>query len=319
MNKFIIKVVIAMLALVVLLPMAGYSQEKEMRVKTVKVVNGEKIVTDTIFIVTDDEDEITKTMSWVMDTDSVRTVTMDVDTDIKTEDGKQIIIVTKGSDGSVVTSHGDKEMKYVIKIKEDNEGEQKVIIIENDSEMILHDGDMHKFHDDIEETKTIRIELDGEKIILLEELDDLGALVELKELEALGELSKLKNIVIDIPDSFEFHGYHKTGFHDSHSNVVTDKELRDAGIRNKVDRLDVSNININIDNGVVDLEFKLASDGTPRIIVYNYFGDKVFTGKPELLGDEYAIKIDLSKKQHGVYYLQVIQKDASLTEKLRLY
>ena len=161
----------------------------------------------------------------------------------------------------------------------------------------------------MEELKIIRIELDGEKIIMLNELGELDELLE------LSELSELQNIVIDIPDGPDFHGYHKF---DYHSNTITDKELRDAGIKNKVDRLDVSNININIDNGVVDLIFKLASEGTPKIIVYNYFGDKVFTGKPELMGGEYTIKIDLSKKQYGTYYLQIIQKDASLTEKLKL-
>ncbi len=322
MNKLIIKSVIAILVLVFLLPITGFSQEKEMRVKTVKIVNGEKIVTDSVFIVTDGDEEITKTMSWVMDTDSVGTITMDIDTEVDTENGKKIIVVTKGSDDGVAISNGDIELKYVIKIEEEEGGEHKVIVIEDDSEMIFYGDDMHKVHKELEEhmeeLKTIRIELDGEKIIMLEELDDLGALIELKELEALGELSELKNIVIDIPDAPDFHGYHKFDYHDNHSNVVTDKDLRDAGIKNKVDRLDVSNININLENGVVDLEFKLASEGTPKIVVYNYFGDKVFTGKPELIGGEYNIKIDLSKKQHGTYYLQIIQKDASLTEKLKL-
>ncbi|MFK5857381.1 MAG: hypothetical protein QM503_14730 [Bacteroidota bacterium] len=318
MNKFIINTGIAMLVLAMILPIAGMSQEKEVRMKTVKIVNGEKIVTDTTYTVNEGDEDITSTMSWVMDTDSLGTVTMDIDMDIDTQNGKQIFIVTKGSDGSVVTSHGDKEMKYVIKIEEDGDGEHKVVVIENDSEFIFDGIDIHKFHDEMKELKTMRIELDGERIVLLEELGELSALVELKELEALSELSELQNIVIDIPDMPDFHNYHKFEFHDNHSNVVTDKELRDAGIRNKVDRLDVSNIDINIDNGVVDLEFKLGSEGTPKIIVYNYFGDKVFTGKPELMGGEYTIKIDLSKKQHGTYYLQIIQKDASLTEKLML-
>ncbi len=316
MNKLIIKSVIAILALVFLLPITGFSQEKEMRVKTVKIVNGEKIVTDSVFIVTDGDEEITKTMSWVMDTDSLGTITMDIDTEINTENGKKIIVVTKGSDGNVVKSHGDIEMKYVIKIEEEEGGEHKVIVIEDDSEMIFYGDDMHKIHKELEEQmeelKTIRIELDGEKIIMLNELGELDELLE------LSELSELKNIVIDIPDGPDFHGYHNFDFHDNHSNTITDKELRDAGIKNKVDRLDVSNININIDNGVVDLTFKLASEGAPKIVVYNYFGDKVFTGKPELMGGEYNIKIDLSKKQHGTYYLQIIQKDASLTEKLKL-
>jgi len=317
MNKLIIKSVIAILALVVLLPIVGLSQEKEMRVKTVKIVNGEKVVTDSIFVVTNGEDEITKTMSWVMDADSIATITMDIDTDISTENGKKIIVVTNGSSRGGMTSNGDTEMKYIIKVEEDEGGEHKVVVIENDSEIFLDDADMHKFHSEIEELKTICIKLDGEKIVMLNELDELGTLVELRELETLGNITELENIIIDIPDTPEFHNYHMFNFNNN-SNIVTDKELRDAGIRNKVDRLDISNININIDNGVVDLEFKLGSEGTPKVVIYNYFGDKVFVGKPELLGGKYTIKIDLSKKQHGTYYLQIIQKNASLTEKLKL-
>ncbi len=45
---------------------------------------------------------------------------------------------------------------------------------------------------------------------------------------------------------------------------------------------------------------------------------KVFSGKPELMGGKYVIKIDLSIKQHGTYYLQVVQKNSSFTKKLRL-
>jgi len=318
MNRLINYVVIAILVLVVLIPITGFSQKKEMRVKTVKVIDGKKIVTDSVFFVNDDEKEITKTMSWVFDSDSVGSMTMDIDidADVETESGKRVYVVTTSSTGKDLTSHGDKEMKYVIKIDEDNEGEHKVVVIEDENEMILYGDEIHMFHEEIEEymeeLKTISIELDGGKIIMLNELAELENIME------LSELSELENIIIDMPEVPEFHGYHNFEFHDSHSNVITDKELRDAGIKNKVDRLDVSKIKINIDNGVVDLEFKLASDGTPKIIVYNYFGDKVFTGKPELMGGEYNIKIDLSKKQHGTYYLQIIQKDASLTEKLRL-
>jgi len=95
-------------------------------------------------------------------------------------------------------------------------------------------------------------------------------------------------------------------------------ELRDAGIKNKADRLAIENINLNIDDGVVALSFSLKTEGSPKIVVYNFFGDKVFSGKPELMNGNYELKIDLSTKQHGVYYLQIVQKNRSFTEKLKL-
>jgi hypothetical protein len=107
-------------------------------------------------------------------------------------------------------------------------------------------------------------------------------------------------------------------FFEMDDNRVTDKELRDAGIKNKPDRLDIENINLNIDDGVVDLSFALKTEGTPKVVVYNFFGDKVFSGKPELMNGHYELKMDLSTKQHGVYYLQIVQKNSSLTEKLKL-
>mgnify|MGYP000630955696 CR=1 FL=1 len=88
--------------------------------------------------------------------------------------------------------------------------------------------------------------------------------------------------------------------------MVSDKELRDAGISNKSDRLDVEDLNIDIVDGVVDVDFIVLSEGALKVTVFNYFGERVFSGKPELMNGKYTIKMDLSTKQHGVYYMQFI-------------
>ena len=95
-------------------------------------------------------------------------------------------------------------------------------------------------------------------------------------------------------------------------------ELRDAGLKNKPNRLDAEEMNINIDNGVVDFSFKTQVEGSPKIAVYNVYGDKVFSGRPELMNGTYEIKMDLSQKQFGMYCLQVVIKNASFTERLKL-
>ena len=322
MNKIIINAIIASLALLIFLPVTALSQEKKVHVKTVKVVDGEKVVTDTIYTDKDgvSEKEVLKTFTWVSKDDSASTVTidLDIDSDIDFDSEKMWMVVKSGKDGNVKMTHGNKSKKYVIKIDEDDNGEQNVYIFNDDSDFFK--GDLDELHEKLEEQnehlEEMRIELDGEKIIMLEEFEDLK---ELKELELLVELDEIEDMYIDMPDMPEFYGDHDFIYHEYHENdFVSDKELRDAGIKNKVDRLDVVDFNIDIDNGIVDLGFELKTDGDAKVIVFNYFGDKVFTGKPELMNGKYFIKIDLSAKQHGTYFLQVIQKNCSFTKKLRL-
>ena len=49
MNKLIINAIIVSLALLIFIPVTGLSQEKKVHVKTIKMVDGEKVVTDTVF------------------------------------------------------------------------------------------------------------------------------------------------------------------------------------------------------------------------------------------------------------------------------
>ena len=100
--------------------------------------------------------------------------------------------------------------------------------------------------------------------------------------------------------------------------AVTDEELRDAGIKNKPDRLVLDEININNEDGVIDLSFSLSEEGTPKVVVYNIYGDKVFSGKPELMNGKYQIKMDLSKKQYGTYYLMIVSGNSSKTTRLKI-
>ena len=322
MNKLIINAIIASLALLIFIPVTGLSQEKKVKVKTVKVVDGEKVVLDTVYTVKDDEDEkeILKTFTWVSEDDSLGVMTIDVDVEAEVDnDGHKKVVVFKSSnDGNVTMNHNSETSKYVIKVDEDEDGEHKVYIFDGDGD--FHGVDMDELHDELEEhrehLKNIKIELDGEKIIMLEELEELK---ELKELELLVELDEFENINVVIPEIPEFHGDHDFFIHNYHGDdFVTDEELRDAGIKNKTDRLDVEDFNINNRDGVIDFDFKLKTEGAPKIIVFNYFGDKVFTGKPEMMNGKYVIKIDLSTKQYGTYFLQVIQKDSSFTKKIRL-
>jgi hypothetical protein len=66
------------------------------------------------------------------------------------------------------------------------------------------------------------------------------------------------------------------------------------------------------------LSFSKTEEGTPKVTVYNVYGEKVFSGKPELMNNKYEIKMDLSKKQFGTYYLQIVVAKSSKTVRLEL-
>ena len=98
---------------------------------------------------------------------------------------------------------------------------------------------------------------------------------------------------------------------------VTDIELRDAGIKNKPDRLELPSLEVDNDDGIVKLAFKMEEQGNPKVTLYNIYGDKVFSGTPEMKDGKYKITIDLSKKQHGTYYLMIVSGNSSKTIRIR--
>ncbi len=342
MKRLVSIAIIATLATMIILPLNVTSQEKKIRVKTVKMVDGEKVINDTTFTVKEgkDEHDIIKTLSWVTEDDSAGIVTIDLDIDSEyfSDDGKSVRIIKRGKDGDIMESHGGR-YKYIIKSDDHKDCEHDFHIL-NDFEFEFDEGALEELRAKLDEQKdelhNMRIHLDDEKLFMLKELDgeklvlmnELENIKELKELQNLEEIIELKNlhrikefedIHIEIPEISYFPNHHEfyVDKYDMHHNV-SDKELRSAGIKNKPNKLEVNDIDITIKKGVVGLDFSIVGTGTPKVTVFNYFGDKVFSGKPEVINGKYAIRIDLSAKQNGVYYLQVTQKNSSFTKKLKL-
>ncbi len=354
MKKIIINSAIAIIALAIIFPITAFSQEKEKKkfhVKTVKVIDGKKVVTDTTFVLKDGENEgdIVKQITWVGEGDSIGTMTLDIDVDSDFDgDGEKVIIMKSGHHGSkFITKDGEK--KYTIKVIGDEDGEENVFFYDDfDFDVDMNKEEVERLKIIMKEhgdnMKDICIELDDEKLVMLkeleglkdmeghekiimlkelhnlEELEGLEKLEMLKELEHIEHIEGIEDIEIIMPD---FHNsipeHNEFYFHHDHGhNSVSDKELREAGIKNKPDRLVVKDFDMDVNDGIVDLDFVLATKGTPKINVFNYFGDKVFSGKPEVMNGKYVITIDLSAKQHGSYYIQVVQKNSSFTKKLRL-
>jgi len=376
---------VLLLTLFFLIALSGIAQEKEkdkqVRIKTVKVEDGKKVVKDTTFTVKEGEDvkEIVEGLSWTAEDDSLR-MTVDVDIDDDGKGGKKIIIMSSDGEEDVKVIHSDAEAFYfsegdslkeikvdVIVDEECAGGGKKVIIIKKDGdeeiikEIIIPSGqhghkkvmkfksddgeeviivtphwhhksmkwksedghdydfdfdyDMDFDHEQFKAEMEVHMkEMENAKVIILDE--KMALLDELEELEELGELENMEIEMIRPPRTPKHHDFRM--HHIDRFDRVSDKELRDAGIKSKPDRLDLDNINIDLNNGIIDLTFTIKGGASPKVNVYNFFGDKVFSGKPELTNGSYKSIIDLSTKQHGTYYLQIINKNSSFTEKIRL-
>lgn len=326
MNKLILKAVVALLALVLVLPGSIRAQEKKVHIKKVKEENGEKVVIDTVFTIKEGEnpDDVIKKFEWVSEGDSLKTYTfdIDIDSDFDVDDEHKVIIMKKGGDGDWTTHN---EIEHKIKVIKD--GDHENVFVYSDGDFEFDTDKMKEIHIEMikagEDMEKMKIELENEMIIIADELKDVEKLKELQELkviaeiEDLHELEKIKNIEVFMPDMH--HGDNAFWVHSGHhGSKVSEKEIRDAGIKVKADRLDLETFNINIDNGVVDIEFSIAGDAAPKVVVYNYYGDKIVSGKPELMNGNYVMKIDLSGKQHGTYYLQIESKNSSTIKKLKI-
>jgi len=171
MNKLIIKSAILTLAIAIMFPISAMSQEKKVHVKTVKEINGEKLVTDTLFVVTDDKDKVESinTFTWVAEGDSneVITINMDVevDSDNDTDVEKKIIIMKSGDHGSGY----DVDCKeHKIKIVTNGEGDENVFFF-NGEDFEVDEEKMKQLKIELEnvseEMKNIHIELDDEKTV----------------------------------------------------------------------------------------------------------------------------------------------------------
>lgn len=292
---------------------------KEIQLKTVTEKDGKKMVKDTVFTVDSFEsaEDVMGEISWIDEDDSTKTILLDMMIDgdalddgdhgmpkiiIKSKDGHHKVLRLKNGEGDEV------DMDVLIDLVRD--------FYEQKAHCKEMKWQMEEMNDEL------RKKLQG-----LKELEHLEGIEQIEKIEALKELDELHSLK---DHYFEYvhppvppkplHKFYSDGeyllYRDS--NKVSDSELREAGIKNKTDRLEVNDFNIRINKGIVNLEFSMSAEGSPKVVVYNYFGDKVFSGKPENIGTVYTLTIDMSAKQPGKYYLQIVQKDSSFTEKFKL-
>ena len=352
-----------MLAFFLSLPIHLLSQEetgeKKVRVKTIREADGKKIVTDTTFVVSGEQDvqKVVDELTRDAETDSAADMRMNVmvdvegDVDWDAESGKRVIVIRKGAEGG-------REMPRKKVIIIDDEGNEEVIVVprqprksmefwSDDGEEYIfvdpryaHHGhrvikwrgeggedyvfdfdmkdlqkDMFDLQEDMKEMQIRIMDERGNASERVIEMEELKALKDLEHLEQLEQLKEMEVIVVPSAPAPEF--FEPVRWHHDRDMEVADRELREAGIKNKPDRLELDEIDIEKENGIVDLSFALREEGSPKVNVYNIYGDKVYSGKPELMNDKYELKIDLSKKQHGTYYLMIVSGNSSKTLRLK--
>ena len=326
---------VLLITLFLLISLSGMAQEdkkeKQITIKRVEVENGKKIVKDTTFTVKEDEDvkNVMADIEWVTEGDSMGITTEVFIDEESIGDGIKKVIIIKG-DGDeevveeIIVHSGHKGPKKVMKFKTDD-GEEVVMVVPRGHRkaVVWHSDDDFEFEFDVDRDVDFEFnakEFEAELEAHLKELEDAQVIVLDEEMELLEEMEGFEDMEIEMirkprsPKQPYFEKHRMERF----KHGVTDKELRDAGIKNKPDRLEVAALDIDNNDGIITLQFTIPGDASPKVEVYNFFGDKVFSGKPEVVNGTYKVVMDLSQKQHGKYYLQIINKNSSLTEKIRL-
>lgn len=286
---------------------SAQTDKKEVRVKTIKVVDGKKTVTDTVFTSTEDMDsEIEMMIESLTETDSIgnKTIRIELKSDgIESEEQAYEVVVFSGdhSDEHIMVSPSKGTKKAVRWIDEDGEEQVFEFEFEIDDIVNMNEDIEHQVRVIMEQTEDIEMDLEALEAVKAEHM------IFLKELPPPPPKP------VQIPEMYwvdsQFGG-------NSHAS---EKELRAAGIKNQPDLLQLNELDIDNRKGVITLRFSPKEEqGSPKVVVYNFYGEKVFSGKPDLVGGVFQITMDLSTKQPGTYYIQIVQKKSSVTERIRL-
>lgn len=285
---------------------------KEVKVKMVKVVDGKKTVIDTVFASTSDvKQQVQLVIDQIDDIDSV---------------GNKVVRIEIVSDGSE-----NQEQEYEVIVYSGDETDQHVFLSSPHGrkkmvKWMSEEGDENEFELSMELEN-----LEGLSEDIQREVEDAMRQSEDAEREMIivnGERMKWMSMPPRPPrpphpvrpmhpgqpeNMYFFHEEINDG------GTASQEELRDAGIKSQPDQLVLTTLDIDNRNGVITLRFMPKKDeGSPKVTVYNFFGDKVYSQKAELAGDVYQQTIDLSAKQPGTYFIQIVQKKSSVTQRIRL-
>ncbi|MBU3926964.1 MAG: T9SS type A sorting domain-containing protein [Bacteroidetes bacterium] len=286
---------------------AQEGEEKEIKVKLVKVVDGKTTTFDTVFTSKGDmEQDIRLLIDKVADVDSAQSKTISIELSANGSDSTgrpyKVMVFTGDDDISMIAPPA---FNHKVKHWVDKDGRNMEF----------------EFNLDKENMEGLRVDIERQVEEAMRQHEDVEREMELMNGERMKWVSMPprppkppRPMHPEYPGNrYFFHG----GFDDG--GVASQEELRDAGIKSQPDQLVLTTLDIDNRGGVITLRFMPKEDNhSTKVTVYNYFGDKVYTGKPEMVGDVYQLTIDLSAKQPGTYFIQMVQKNASVTQRVEL-
>ncbi|PJB56402.1 MAG: hypothetical protein CO098_14180 [Bacteroidetes bacterium CG_4_9_14_3_um_filter_41_19] len=284
--------------------------KKEVKVKLVKVVDGKTTTFDTVFTSKGDmEQDIRLLIDKVADVDSAQSKTISIELSANGSDSTgrpyKVMVFTGDDDISMISSPA---FNHKVRHWVDKDGRNM------EFEFNLDKENMEGLNEDIER----QVEE------AMRQREDVEREMELMNGERMKWVSMPPRPPKPPHPLHPTHPGHPENvyfFHDGFDDggVASQEELRDAGIKSQPDLLVLTTLDIDNCGGVITLRFMPKEENhSTKVTVYNYFGDKVYTGKPEMVGDVYQLTIDLSAKQPGTYFIQIVQKKSSVTQRIQL-
>ena len=282
--------------------------KKEVKVKLVKVVDGKTTTFDTVFTSKGDmEQDIKLLIDKVADVDSAQSKTISIELSANGSDstGRPYQVMVFAGDDDDISMIAPPAFNHKLRHWVDKDGRNMEF----------------EFNLDKENMEGLRVDIERQVEEAMRHREDVEREMEMVNGERMNWVSMPprppkppRPMHPEHPGNrYFFHG----GFDDG--GVASQEELRDAGIKSQPDQLVLTTLDIDNRGGVITLRFMPKEDNrSTKVTVYNYFGDKIYAGKPEMVGDVYQLTIDLSAKQPGTYFIQMVQKNASVTQRVEL-
>lgn len=322
---------------------AGDGEEKKVKIKMIKIVDGVETVFDTTITITDDS-EIEAILSGLdlgtsgCNIDSIiRTIDLDIDIDDNGE--KQIKMVIK-ADGDeqlpdidsllgtfdILIDENDMggEKEYTIKINGDDtvisrSCEKKVIITMDEGETLKEGNRKVKVMIDDEGSDSKNWDVindkDGHVYVINKENGDSKIIV---RNTGEGDCNKNEVKIIKIKDGKDIKVIEsKVCIVMLSENDV--KTLEKSGIETKkASDLEVSDLNIfpNPGTGNFNLKFNLNNKEKTEIKIFDINGKVVYKENIDKFDGEYNKKIDISGEGKGTFFIQINQGDKKINRKI---
>ncbi len=345
-NSLLAMIAIIFSLSIITLPIMAQDEEKKIvKIKTIKVVDGEKTVIDTTYEITDLEElEKLENIHVIINDEMMKDLELsleeleelkDIDFNVMMDSDsitKHVMVITK----KLEDMHGDLEEqmekievmiemsdslpgKKTIIMKMDGDGETVYIVNGEDMEdmkwveegegnvMIIKttDGDMGDFDIDIDS------DTDGEMVFY--------------KINCEGEGEGKQEILVDVFESKDREGISiKTKIVICSPNEKDIDKLDKAGIelapKATEEKLKLKNLSFypNPSSGKFTLKFKTSKNEKSAITIYDVNGTEVYSETVKGKDGVYEKEIDISNEQKGTYFLKISQGEKVSTKKIIL-